>query len=137
MSEKTFHLEILTPGERVFNGYVTGLVAPSTEGYFGILYNHTPFLAALGLGQIKVTAAGGTKFYAVSGGFIEVYHNRVSLLAETAESADNIDVQRAEAARERAEQRIRERKDETDLARARAALIRAANRLKIVEMLRS
>lgn len=137
MSEKNFNLEILTPGERIFRGDVTRLVAPSTEGYFEILYNHTPFLAALKMGHVKVTFAGGTKLFAIGGGFIEVYHNRVSLLAESAESAEKIDVQRAEAARERAKRRIRERKEDTDLARARAALFRAANRLKIAEMMRT
>jgi len=136
MSYKNLNLEIITPGARVFKGDVSRLSAPSTEGYFEILYNHTPFLAALDTGHVKLTTENGIKLFAISGGFIEVNRNRVSLLAETAEPADTIDTQRAESAKERAERRLRERKAETDLARARAALIRATNRLKVADMSR-
>lgn len=136
MSDKKFSLEILTPGERIFKGEAARISAPSTEGYFEILHNHTPFLAALDTGRVKVTTAEGAKLYAVSGGFMEVNRNRVSLLAETAEPAADIDTQRAESAKERAERRLREKKEETDLARARAALIRATNRLRVAELAR-
>ena len=136
MTEKKFALEIITPGAQIFGGDAVRLQVPSTEGYFEVLYNHTPILAALNSGHVKVTSVEGVNLFAVSGGFIEVNNNRVSLLAETAEPVENIDITRAEAAKERAEKRLREKKEETDIARAHAALIRATNRLSVADMKR-
>ena len=99
---------------------------------FRYLYNHAPLLSSLEIGEVKITEENGTEFqYAISGGFVEVRENQVILLAETAERTDEIDAERAKAARDRAVKRIAERRSDTDIERARLALYRALNRLKI------
>jgi F-type H+-transporting ATPase subunit epsilon len=132
MAEKTFRLEIVTPRKVVFSDEVISFSAPGIVGGFQVLYNHAPLLSAIGIGEVKlVDTTGAERRYATSGGFVEVRDNKVVLLAETAERADEIDVQRAEAARDRAQKRIAEKRIETDIERARAALARALNRIKI------
>ena len=133
MSDKQFNLEILTPEKCVFLGEVTSFQAPSKEGYFQILYNHTPLLAALRVGRIKIGTAQGTKIFAISGGFAEISNNKVFLLAETAEPAEEIDQARAREAKERADRILRERNAEMDVDRARLALMRAINRLSVAQ----
>lgn len=136
MSDKQFTLEILTPDKCVFIGEVTSFQAPSKEGYFQVLYNHTPFLAALRVGRVKVGTAEGTKYFAISGGFAEISKNKVFLLAETAEAAENIDQMRAREAKERADRRLHERREgreEMDFERARLSLMRALNRLSVAQ----
>lgn len=134
MTQKNFFLEIITPGKVVYSGEAIRLQAPSTAGYFEILYNHTPFLSALKTGKIKVTAAAGKKYFAISGGFAEVYKNKVIVLAETAEPSEEIEVNRALAAKQRAEHRLLEHLPETDIPRARVALVRALNRLSVARL---
>ena len=135
MSEKTFHLEIVTPRRIVFKGEVSSFTAPGAAGGFQVLHNHAPLLVSLKIGEVKVTEAAGSEFhYAVSGGFVEVRDNKVILLAETAERTDEIDAERAKAARDRAQKRVAEKKAEIDMERAKLALFRALNRLKIAEM---
>lgn len=128
-----FALEIVTPERVVYSGQVTSLQAPGTEGSFGVMAGHMPLLASLDIGVLRFADEGGEGVrMAVSGGFAEVGRERVTVLAETAESAEEIDVQRAESSRQRAEERLANRDDgEVDAARARAALMRAQNRLKI------
>ena len=134
MKEKSFKVSLLTPRMRVFQGDAIRLQAPSTEGYFEVLYNHTLFLTALKVGRVRVTTEMGTEVYAISGGFAEVYHNQVSILAETAEPSNAIDVERAQAAKERAINRLRERTQDTDIPRAKMALLRALNRISTAHM---
>ncbi|HXG38667.1 MAG TPA: F0F1 ATP synthase subunit epsilon [Bacteroidota bacterium] len=132
MAEKTFRLEIVTPRKVVFSADVMSFSAPGVVGGFQVLRSHAPLLSAIGIGEVKVVDANGVEQrYATSGGFVEVHENKVVLLAETAERADEIDVQRAQAARDRAQKRIAEKKLETDIDRARVALARALNRLKV------
>jgi len=132
MEDKTFHLEIVTPKRVVFKGEITSFSAPGVEGGFQVLHSHAPMLSSLKIGEVKITESSGTEFkYAVSGGFVEVRDNKVVLLAETAERTDEIDVERAKAARDRAQQRIAEKKRDIDVERAKLALYRALNRLKI------
>jgi len=132
LPEKQFKLEIITPTKVVFNDFVVSFTAPGTLGSFQVLYNHAPLLSSIGIGEVKlVDQKGQTSRYATSGGFVEVRENRAMILAETAERSDEIDVARAEAARDRALKRLQERKSDTDLLRARAALARALNRLRI------
>jgi F-type H+-transporting ATPase subunit epsilon len=132
MADKTFHLEIITPKRVVFKGEVTSFTAPGIEGGFQVLHSHAPLLSSLKIGEVKVIDAGGTELlYAVSGGFVEVRENTVVLLAETAERTNEIDAERAKAARDRAQKRLAEKKQETDIERARLSLYRALNRLKI------
>ena len=128
-----FALEIVTPERVVYSGQVSSLQAPGTEGSFGVMAGHMPLLASLDIGVLRFADEGGEGVrMAVSGGFAEVGRERVTVLAETAESAEEIDVQRAESSRQRAEERLANRDDgEVDAARARAALMRAQNRLNI------
>jgi F-type H+-transporting ATPase subunit epsilon len=132
MPDKTFKLEIVTPQRIVYNGSVVSFTAPGTIGSFQVLHNHAPLLSSIGVGQIKVVDDRGQEArYATSGGFVEVRENHVVTIAETAERADEIDVDRAKAALGRATLRLEEKRSDIDLVRARVAQARAANRLKI------
>ncbi len=132
MAEKTFRLEIVTPHKIIYSADVTSFSAPGVVGGFQVLRSHAPLLSAIGIGEVKLVDTGGNEQrYATSGGFVEVRDNKVVLLAETAERADEIDVQRAQAAHDRAQKRFAEKRTETDIERARVALHRALNRLKI------
>ena len=134
MAEKAFTLEIVTPKKVVFRGDVTSFSAPGVVGNFQVLRSHAPLLSATTVGLVKVVdAAGKETSYATSGGFVEVNDNKVVMLAETAERADEIDVQRAEAARDRAKERLGGKRSEIDVERARLALHRAMNRLKVAK----
>ena len=126
-----FQLEILTPDKKAFSGPVSYVKACGVEGYFGILVNHAPMLSALRIGELEVEAENKRQFFAISGGFLEVLNNHVSILAETAEPANSIDVARAEASKKRAEERMKLSIAEIDFARAQLALFRSLNRLKI------
>lgn len=132
MPDKTFDLEIVTPRRVAYHGAVVSFTAPGTVGSFQVLYNHAPLLASIGIGEIRLVDDRGQNLrYATSGGFVEVRENHVVTLAESAERADEIDVERAEAARDRAVKRLEVKRSDIDLVRARAALRRAQNRLKI------
>ncbi len=132
MYEKAFQLEIITPTRVVFSEEATSLTAPGVEGGFQILYNHAPFLSALDIGEIKVKdKTGSDTFYATSGGFVEVNDNHVVVLADTAEKSSEIDVERAKAAKVRAEERLGRTQELVDLVRAETALLRATNRLRL------
>lgn len=131
-TDKSFHLQIVTPKKASFDGLVTDVLAPGSEGGFEVLKNHAPFLASLKVGEIKICSTSGDEsFFATSGGIAEVLDNTVIILAETAEPAATIDLERAEQSRQRAEQRLRERAADLDLARAEASLIRALNRINV------
>ncbi|MGH9428142.1 MAG: F0F1 ATP synthase subunit epsilon [Terriglobia bacterium] len=132
MAEKLFQLEIVTPKKTVFKNQVQSFSAPGVMGGFQVLKSHAAMLSTIQPGEVKVLDSGGEEWkYATSGGFVEVRDNKVVMLAETAERADEIDVKRAEASRQRAEKRISEKKIETNIERARIALHRALNRLKV------
>lgn len=128
-----FHLEIITPARKVYSGPVKSLVAPGTEGYFGVLPRHAPLVASLQIGETKIMLPEGdkAKCFATSEGFLEVSPQKVTVIAEAAEDSQEIDVQRAEAARDRALKRISEGRENWDIARAQAALARALNRLRV------
>ncbi len=129
-----FELEIVTPQKKEFSGNVESVSCPGEQGRFQVLHNHAPFLSTLAIGVVKIIDEQGTEWrYAVSGGVAQVFHNRMQLLADTAERADHIDVTRAEHAQQRAEERLRQRGEEIDEDRARAALLRAINRLKVAQ----
>ena len=128
---KEFQLKILTPDKETFNGAVSYVKAPGVGGYFGILVNHAPMLSALDIGEMEIEANNERKMYAVSGGFLEVLNNQVSVLAETAEPATEIDIARAEASRKRAEERMKSENVDVDFDRAQLALHRSINRLKV------
>ena len=121
--EDTILLEVVTPEKSLIKEDAKEVTAPGEEGEFGVLPGHTPFMAILKAGEIKYGMKEGSyKYLAVNDGFAEVMPDRVNILVECAEKAEEIDVQRAEAARDRAEQRIQNAdKEEIDFARAQAA----------------
>ena len=125
-----FKLDIVTPERTAFSGAVESLRAPGSDGGFGVLARHAPMLAALAVGQLAFVVDGQRQEMAISGGFAEVLRDSVTVLAETAESPEEIDIARAQAARDRAQERLH-RQAEFDPERARAALMRALNRLHI------
>ena len=128
-----YDLSVLAPDHTVFEGRVQGLVAPGSEGYFGVLARHAPMVAELTTGELWVANERGEReFFAISGGFLEVGWDRVTVLADAAENVAEIDVERAQAAEERARRRLRPRGADVDLVRAEAALRRALNRERIV-----
>ena len=134
MTEKLFQLEIVTPRKTVFSEKVESFSAPGVVGGFQVLKSHAPLLSSIRIGEVKIIDSNGKEWrYATSGGFVEVRENKVVMLAETAERANEIDAKRASAALERAQRRITEKKFDTDVDRARIALERAMNRLKVAE----
>ena len=126
----TYPLRILTPALTLFQGDVERLQAPGSEGSFGVLARHAPLVAALGTGRLSFVDHTGPRQLATSGGFLEVAADGVTVLAETAEFGPEIDVARAEAARDRARERLHQA-EHIDRARAQAALARARNRLRV------
>ena len=100
------HLEIVTPEKRVLDAEVDSVTVPTVTGEAGILPNHAPLISALKPGVLAYTTKGSTDKLAVSGGFVEVNHDKVSVLVDTAEAADEIDVEAAKSSREEAEKTI-------------------------------
>ena len=134
MYEKSFQLEIITPQKVLFRGDASSLSGPGVQGGFQVLYNHAPLLSALEIGRIKVKDANGNDIvFATSGGFVEVNNNHVVVLADTAERQDEIEIDRARAAKDRAMKRLRARDERVDIARAQAALARALNRIRVAQ----
>lgn len=129
---KNFHLDIVTPTRTVYSSEVQSFTAPGVVGSFQVLFNHAPLLSTIGVGEVKVIEADGTKqYFATSGGFVEVKSNKVILLAESAERSHEIDVVRAEKSRQRAQERLANKNKDIDVERAQASLSRALNRLKV------
>ena len=128
-------LEVVTPERVLVSRAVDTVVAPGTEGEFGILPGHIPFLSGILPGELRYEAEGKKDFIAVVDGFAEVSEDRVSVLVDAAEKAVEIDIERARNAMERARERLaRERGvEDVDFARAEAALKRAMIRLKVAE----
>lgn len=125
------YVDIVSPGGSVFRGEADGIKAPGVQGSFEVLFNHAPMIAAFSIGPLELKQPSGERIlFATSGGFLEVLNNTVTVLAETAEPATAIDVERARAAEERA-RRLLESGDGIDRQRAQQALERARNRLRI------
>ena len=123
-------LEIATPTRLVVTATVDEIVIPGSEGYFGVLPGHAPFLTTVGIGELMYRVGRDEHYLAVAGGFAEVRNDKVIVLADTGERPEEIDRVRAERARERAERRLAGRAEgEVDYTRALAALARAIARL--------
>ena len=128
------HVEVITPERKVYEDDVDMVVAPGSEGYLGILPHHAPLLTALGPGEFRVKKGGIEEHLAVFGGFMDVRGDRVVVLTEAAEHVEEIDAQRAQEARDRAQQALAAvGMDPAAEARARAALQRALIRLRVSE----
>jgi F-type H+-transporting ATPase subunit epsilon len=128
------HLEIVTAERVVLSDDVDQINAPTKDGRVGILPRHAPLLTILDVGELDIIKDGVKTPFAVSGGFMEVLPNRVTILADTAERADEIDEARAEEARRRAEERIRQRQSDQDMVLAEAELRKALLRLKVAQL---
>jgi len=126
-------LDIVTAERVVFSDDVDVVVAPGVEGQLGILPHHAPLMTMLQPGELRVRKRGEEFSLAVSGGFLEVRPDRVIVLADTAERAEEIDIARAEEAKRRAQEELSRRPAEVDAARAEAALRRSLIRLKVSE----
>ncbi len=126
-------LEIVTPERLVEKDTVTEVQIPGRNGYLGILPGHAPLITELGVGEITYRADGMLYHVSVAWGFAEVLPDKVTILAETAERAQEIDVERARKAKERAEERLRSASGEIDYERALTALERANTRLQVAE----
>lgn len=128
---KTLHVDIVSPSGSVFRGEATGVRAPGVEGSFEVLYNHAPMIAAFEVGPLFVSTSEGDRVvFATSGGFLEVLDNNVTVLAETAEPASDIDVERAREAEGRAEAALRNVAP-GEREKYEAALERARNRARV------
>jgi F-type H+-transporting ATPase subunit epsilon len=132
-----FRLSIVTPEKVFLEEDIKSLVVPGTEGYLGVLSNHAPLITALKPGRIEYRDATDTvQIMAVSGGFLEVSNNVATLLADTVERADEIDIDRARQAYEREKKRLvsaGSEETDIDLPSVQAALDRAKNRIKVYE----
>ncbi len=127
---ETIQLEIVTPERQVVDDAAEEVTIPGQSGYLGVLPGHAPLITELAVGQISYKTAGQTKRLAVAWGFAEVLPEKVTILAETAEKSEEIDVARAEAAKQRAEAALSKAGVEGD-AEAQAALDRAKTRLEV------
>jgi F-type H+-transporting ATPase subunit epsilon len=127
-------VEIVTPGRKVYEGKVRMVIAKGVEGELGVQYGHIPLVTPLQIAPLRIQLADGQQHFAVSGGFLEVRRDKVTVLAETAEAAADIDVDRAKSARQRAEQNL-EGLDSKDpqYKKYTADLNRAKVRLKVAE----
>ncbi len=127
-------LDIVTVERLLYSEDVDMVIAPGIEGQLGILPRHAPLLTALTFGELRVKRGVEEESFAIGGGFMEVQPDRVTVLADTAERAEEIDLERAELARRRAEEQLQVMaQDKVDFARAEAALRRSLVRIKVVE----
>jgi F-type H+-transporting ATPase subunit epsilon len=129
----TLRLDIVTAERVVYSAEVDMLVAPGVQGQLGILPHHTPLMTTLGEGELRAKKGEEEFSLAISGGFLEVRPDRVIVLADAAERADEIDIARAENAKRRAQEQLTRRAPATDTAQAEAALRRALTRLKVAD----
>ncbi|OCS83308.1 F0F1 ATP synthase subunit epsilon [Caryophanon tenue] len=131
---KTVTVNIVTPDGPVYENEVTMVIAKTAAGDIGVLAGHVPMVAPLKISAVKLNKADGkTDVVTVSGGFVEVRPDKISILASSAELAENIDVARAKEAQKRAEARLQQKQSDIDTKRAEAALARAVNRIKVQE----
>ena len=127
----TFQLEIVTPDKAVVRDVAEEMQIPGKNGYLGILPGHAPLISELAVGEISYRKGNETHYISVAWGFAEVLPDKVTILAESAERAEDINVQRAEEARQRAEAYLKSSKTDIDFPRALAALQRAEVRLQV------
>jgi F-type H+-transporting ATPase subunit epsilon len=124
-------LQIVTPDRLVVREQVDELQVPGAKGFFGVLPGHTPMLAALAVGELWYRKGSERTHVAIAFGFAEVLPDKVTILAQLAERAEDIDVARAESAKQRAEERLTRPANEIDFERARVALAKAVTRLQV------
>lgn len=133
MAEKTFRLEIVAPDRNFYTGDAVMVELTTTEGEVGIYADHIPMTMIVAPGVLTITEPSGKKKASLISGFMEIQQEKVTILAETAEWPDEIDLARAQAAEKRARERINSHQEGTDIARAEVALKRAMAREKAVK----
>jgi F-type H+-transporting ATPase subunit epsilon len=131
------HLEIVTSDRTVYDGPVDMVTVPGGGGEMGILPNHAPVLSTLRPGELRVKVGGDTQLFAIGGGFVDIHNNRVIILADSAERADEIDMARAEAARVRAQDMLKNPPpNKEELLKLEAAYRRSEVRLRVAQQRR-
>lgn len=129
--------KIITPEALLAEGQADELIIPTKAGDIGVLARHVSMISALRPGEIKIKTSGKTDFYAIGGGFLEVVKEGATILADSAEHAENIDIARAEEARRQAERLMKEAKEDVEYADAEAWLERNIARLKVAQRKKS
>lgn len=132
-----FHLQVVSAERSIVDEMVDEVQVPGSEGYFGVLPGHTPLLALLGAGELWYRQGSETHYLSMAFGFAEVQPDRVTILAQIAERADEIDIARAEAARRRAEERLAASHAGMDFERARIAMLKSLIRLQVASRART
>jgi F-type H+-transporting ATPase subunit epsilon len=128
------HLEIVTPEKIAYEGDVDSVQLPGSEGELGVLPHHAPLVSTLGAGELRLRTAGNDEYFAIVGGFLQVLPDKVVVMAESADMASEIDLERAQEARRKAEQTLESGYVEgADLAAARASLQAALLRIRVAE----
>ena len=135
-TRNTLHVEVVTAEREIYNGEADMVVARGTEGMLGILPRHAALLTTLAIGEMRIKLGGAEEPLFVAGGFLEVRDNVVTVLADTAEHAEEIDEARAEEARRRAQERLEQATSDVERAEMLGALERAINRIKVAELAR-
>lgn len=128
-----FILEIVTPDRKFIEEEVEMVIVRGVEGDIGILKGHNPFVTPLGIGRIKIKNNGEFREAAISSGYVEITKDKTTIITDTAEWPDEIDVERAEASKKRAEERLGNKKSEIDLLRAEIALKKALTRINVAK----
>ena len=135
-TRNTLHVEVVTAERELYNGEANLVSAPGSEGRLGILPRHAALLTTLAPGDLRIELNGAEEPLFVSGGFLEVSNDKVTVLADTAEYAEEIDQARAEEARRRAQERLAQSQSEIERAELQGALERAVARLRVAELAR-
>jgi F-type H+-transporting ATPase subunit epsilon len=127
-------LEIVTPERLAYNDEVDAVVLPGSQGELGVLPHHAPLVSTLGIGELRIRKGGQEETFAIAGGFLQVLPDKVVVMAETADLASEIDLEKAQEARREAERALETGYQEgADLAAARAALQQALMRIRVAE----
>jgi F-type H+-transporting ATPase subunit epsilon len=130
-------LTIVTPEKIFYENEVTSLIAPGSEGYLGVLTDHAPLITGLVPGKFTVKDENNQEAnFSISGGFMEVFKNQVTILADSVEFVEDIDIERAKNALDRAKERLRSKEKEIDIPRAIASMKRAENRIYLYEKMK-
>jgi F-type H+-transporting ATPase subunit epsilon len=130
-------LEIVTPDRALIREEVDEMQLPGSEGYLGVLPGHTPLLTTLKVGELWYRVGAEKHYLAIAGGFVEILPDRVTVLADLAERAQDIDIVRAEAAKRRAEERLAKPSSDLDFERARIAMMKSLIRLQVASRART
>ncbi len=131
--KSTFFLEVITPEKIFWNGKAQRVIIPAVDGSIGILPNHEPMVTAISIGELKIKVNDEWKIAAINNGFMEIMPDYAIILADTVEWPEEIDIKRAQRAKERAEERTRQKQSRIEHLHTQAAVRRALTRLKVTK----